>query len=217
MPPWLSTQFGQIDSLLYLEDNCWGWVDRQECNCCVERHAISLWNALLPTRENSLLITSSATYYWLHVHFVLGAAPGFSVKKPAVQYKYHNTIEWQVCWQCTIVQWTNRHPFLQGCTKEGPAIRGKLWMREYARRPEEKPFLFHVWLAENWIGQRYYLAADVCKKLLTVQENCSENRIAHKICSQWASLLWAKICSINLHTENQFRSQRIIDYPSIYL
>jgi hypothetical protein len=38
-------------------------------------------------------------------------------------------------------------------------------MREYARRPEEKPFPFHVWLAQNWIGQRDYLAADVCKKI----------------------------------------------------
>jgi hypothetical protein len=27
-------------------------------------------------------------------------------------------------------------------------------MREYTRRPEEKPFPFHVWLAQNWIGQR---------------------------------------------------------------
>jgi hypothetical protein len=34
-------------------------------------------------------------------------------------------------------------------------------MRGYTRRPEEKPFPFHVWLAQNWIGQRDYLAADV--------------------------------------------------------
>ena len=26
-------------------------------------------------------------------------------------------------------------------------------------------FPFHVWLAQNWIGQRDYLAADVCKKI----------------------------------------------------
>jgi hypothetical protein len=57
-------------------------------------------------------------------------------------------------------------------------------MREYTCRPEEKPFPFHVWLAQNWIGQRNYLAADVCKKMLIAQENCSENEIAHKICSQ---------------------------------
>jgi hypothetical protein len=38
-------------------------------------------------------------------------------------------------------------------------------MREYTRRPEEKPFPFHVWLAQNWIGQRDYLAADACKKI----------------------------------------------------
>jgi hypothetical protein len=38
-------------------------------------------------------------------------------------------------------------------------------MREYTRRPEEKPFPFHVWLAQNWIDQRDYLAADACKKI----------------------------------------------------
>ena len=38
-------------------------------------------------------------------------------------------------------------------------------MREYTRWPEEKPFSFYVWLAQNWIGQRDYLAADVCKKI----------------------------------------------------
>jgi hypothetical protein len=26
-------------------------------------------------------------------------------------------------------------------------------------------FPFHVWLAQNWIGQRDYLAAEVCKKI----------------------------------------------------
>jgi hypothetical protein len=57
-------------------------------------------------------------------------------------------------------------------------------MGEYMRRPEEKPFPFHVWLAQNWIGQCDYLAADVCKKLPTAQESCSEDKIAHKICSQ---------------------------------
>jgi hypothetical protein len=57
-------------------------------------------------------------------------------------------------------------------------------MREYTRRPEEKPFPFDVWLAQNGIGQRDYLAADVCKNLLTAQENCSENKIDHKICAQ---------------------------------
>jgi hypothetical protein len=31
-----------------------------------------------------LLITSSLNFYWLHVHFVLAAAPGFSKMKPAV-------------------------------------------------------------------------------------------------------------------------------------
>jgi hypothetical protein len=32
-------------------------------------------------------------------------------------------------------------------------------------QPEEKPFPFHVWLAQNWISQRDYLDADVCKKI----------------------------------------------------
>jgi hypothetical protein len=38
-------------------------------------------------------------------------------------------------------------------------------MREYTRRLEEKPFPFRVWLAQNWIGHRDYLAADVCKRI----------------------------------------------------
>jgi hypothetical protein len=38
-------------------------------------------------------------------------------------------------------------------------------MRKYTRRPEEKPFPFDVWLAQNWISQRDYLAADVCEKI----------------------------------------------------
>ena len=71
---------------------------------------------------------------------------------------------------------------------EGPPIRGKSWMREYTRRPEEKPFLFHVWLAQKWIGHCDYLAADVCKNLLTAQEKWTESKIAHEICSQWANL-----------------------------
>ena len=47
------------------------------------------------------------------------------------------------------------------------------------------------------------------KKLLTAHKNCSENEIAHNICWQWANLLWAKICSINLLIENQICSRRI--------
>jgi hypothetical protein len=37
-------------------------------------------------------------------------------------------------------------------------------MRKYTRRPEEKPFPFHVWLAQNLIGQRDYLAAECAHK-----------------------------------------------------
>jgi hypothetical protein len=42
-------------------------------------------------------------------------------------------------------------------------------------------FPFHVWLAQNWIGQHDYLAADVCKKIahsprkLLREKNCSQN------------------------------------------
>jgi hypothetical protein len=39
-------------------------------------------------------------------------------------------------------------------------------------------FPLHVRLAQNWIGQRDYLSAYVCKKLLTAHENCSEKKIA---------------------------------------
>ena len=70
-------------------------------------------------------------------------------------------------------------------------------------------FPFHVWLAQNWIGQRDYLAADVCKKIAHSPQKLLIEKIAHKICSQWANLLWAKICSINLLTENQICSRRI--------
>jgi hypothetical protein len=45
-------------------------------------------------------------------------------------------------------------------------------MREYTRQPEEKPFLVHVWLAQNWIGQHNYLAADVCPvPMASIQNN----------------------------------------------
>ena len=62
-------------------------------------------------------------------------------------------------------------------------------------------FPFHVWLAQNWIGQRNYLAADVCTK------------IAHSP----QKLLREKNCSRNLLTENQICSGRIMNFPSFYL
>jgi hypothetical protein len=40
---------------------------------------------------------------------------------------------------------------------------------------------------------------------------------AHEICSQWANFLWAKICSINLLTENQICSRRIMNCPLFFL
>ena len=80
-------------------------------------------------------------------------------------------------------------------------MRGKSWMREYTRRPEEKPFGSAIVII---------LLLTSAKKLFTAQENCSANNIAHKICSQWANLLWAKPCLINLLTaEDQICSRRI--------
>ena len=52
-------------------------------------------------------------------------------------------------------------------------------------------FPFHVWLAQNWIGQYNYLAADICKKIA----HSPQKLLREKNCSQWANLLWAKICS----------------------
>ena len=47
------------------------------------------------------------------------------------------------------------------------------------------------------------------QKIAHSPKKCLENKIAHKICSQRANLLWAKICSINLLTENLICSRRI--------
>jgi hypothetical protein len=60
-------------------------------------------------------------------------------------------------------------------------------------------FPFHVWLAQNWISQRDYLAADVCKKSI-VSKNLL-NKFAHR--------------ESNLLTENQFCSRRIMNCPSV--
>ncbi len=76
---------------------------------------------------------------------------------------------------------------------EGPAIRGKLWMREYTRRPEAKPFPFPC-LAGSKLDPPAQLSC--CWRL---QKNCSQpTKIAHR-----------KNCSINLLTENQICSRRI--------
>jgi hypothetical protein len=82
-------------------------------------------------------------------------------------------------------------------------------MREYTRRPEAKPFPVPclagskldrlAWLSSCWRLQKN---AHSPRKLLI-------EKITHKICCQWANLLWAKICSINLLTENQFCLRRI--------
>jgi hypothetical protein len=45
-------------------------------------------------------------------------------------------------------------------------------------------FPFHVWLAQNWIGQRDYLAADVCKKIVHSARKLLRETIAHEIRSQ---------------------------------
>ena len=47
-----------------------------------------------------VLITSSLKFYWLRVHFVLTAAPGFLEMKPAVLYcisLYRNNCDRVVC------------------------------------------------------------------------------------------------------------------------
>jgi hypothetical protein len=41
----LSTECSLFDPQVYLQGNCWHSVANQECSFCVERHAISLWNA----------------------------------------------------------------------------------------------------------------------------------------------------------------------------
>jgi hypothetical protein len=86
-------------------------------------------------------------------------------------------------------------------------------MREYTRRPEENPFPFHVWLAQNWISHRDHVAADICKKiahstrkllneiklltkLLTMSKFIVSNLLTVKDCSsQKSNLLRARICS----------------------
>jgi hypothetical protein len=52
-------------------------------------------------------------------------------------------------------------------------------MREYTRRPKEKPFPFHVWLAQTGLASVIILLLMSAKKLLLAQENCSENKFAH--------------------------------------
>jgi hypothetical protein len=46
-------------------------------------------------------------------------------------------------------------------------------------------FPFYVCLAQNWIGQRDSLAADVCKKLLTALVNCSQNLLTENQFCSW--------------------------------
>ena len=58
---------------------------------------------------------------------------------------------------------------------EGPAIRGKSWMREYTRRPEEKPFPVSC-LAGSKLDRPARLSC--CWRL---QKNCSQpTKIAHR-------------------------------------
>ncbi len=97
-------------------------------------------------------------------------------------------------------------------TQEGPAIGGKSWMREYTRRPEEEPFPIPC-LAGSKLDRPARLS--YCWRL---QKNCSRpTKIAHKILSQWANLLWAKTCSINLLMANQICSRRKMNCTSFKL
>ena len=79
------TSLGQLDIQVHWDSSRQGQVNWKESNCCGQWHSISLWNALLPTLEIILKCTSKLNFYWLHVHFVLGCAPGFSEEKPAIQ------------------------------------------------------------------------------------------------------------------------------------
>jgi hypothetical protein len=64
---------------------------------------------------------------------------------------------------------------------EGPAIRGKSYMTEYTRRPEEKPCPFPCLAGSKLDRPADNLAADVCKKIahsprkLLREKNCSRN------------------------------------------
>jgi hypothetical protein len=83
------------------------------------------------------------------------------------------------------------------------------------RRRNHVPF--HVWLAQNWIGQRDNLAADVCKKIahsprkLLREKKCSRNlhTVSKFIVSKNLLNKFAHGES-NLLTDNQFSSRRII-------
>jgi hypothetical protein len=82
-------------------------------------------------------------------------------------------------------------------------VRQYVVNREWGNIPagqRRNHFPFHVWLlAQNWMGQRNYLAADVCKKLLSAHKNCSQNLLT----------MSKFIVSKNLLTENQICSRRI--------
>jgi hypothetical protein len=107
---------------------------------------------------------------------------------------------------------------------EGPAIRGKSGRGNIRAGRRRNHFPFHVWLAQNWIGQRDYLAADVCKKIahsprkLLIEKNCSQNLLSMSKFIVSKNLLnkFAHRES-NLLTENQFCSRRIMNCPSVYM
>ena len=82
------------------------------------------------------------------------------------------------------------------------------WRKKRAGRRRNHSRFMSGWL-KTGSASAIILLLTSAKKLLTAHENWLEKKIAHKICSQWANLLWAKICSINLLTENQICSRRI--------
>ena len=70
-----------------------------------------------------------------------------------IYYIGNNILQYNVI-QYIVVQPCHRVLVLVLDYLEGPAICGKLRMREYTHRPEEKSFLFHAWLTENQICPR---------------------------------------------------------------
>jgi hypothetical protein len=68
------------------------------------------------------------------------------------------------------------------------------WRKKRAGRRRNHSRFMSGWL-KTGSASAIILLLTSAKKLLTAHENWLEKKIAHKICSQWANLLWAKICS----------------------
>jgi hypothetical protein len=53
------------------------------------------------------------------------------------------------------------------------------WLKTGSAGQRRNHFPFHVWLAQNWISQHHYLAAEVCKKIA----HSPQKLLREKICS----------------------------------